>query len=68
METTKQTDFEVQNHGSIYLLEPCTEAADDWVADHIPDDAMTWGKGIVAEPRYIHDIVEGILEDGLSVS
>lgn len=64
----KTPDFEVQNHGSIFILTPCTEAADQWVNDHIPEDAPMWGpNGIAVEHRYIADIVAGIQNDGLTV-
>lgn len=60
-------DFTLENHGSIVLLQPHTEAARAWVSEHIPDDAMIWGTSIVVEPRYVSDIVDGIAEDGLEV-
>ena len=61
-------DFDVSNHGSICLLTPLTEAAQAWVAEHLPEDAMTWGQNsIVVEPRYIEDILDGIVADGLSI-
>jgi hypothetical protein len=59
-------DFTVADHGSIVILTPLTEAAQDWVADHLPEDAMTWGGGIVIEPRYVALILAGIGEDGLT--
>ena len=62
-----QCDFWVQNHGSIYLLIPQTDAAKEWVEDNLPDDAQTFGAGIVVEHRYIYDIVNGIRGDGLEV-
>jgi hypothetical protein len=60
-------DFELQNHGSIFLLIPQSTSARIWIDDHI-------GKGngyqphyptVVIEHRYIADIVEGIVADGL---
>ncbi len=64
------TDFNVLNAGSVIILTPITEAADDWVAEHIPttDETQFWGqKGIVVEPRYIQPIIEGILGDDLNL-
>jgi hypothetical protein len=62
------SDFRVSNHGSILILFADTQEAQDWVAQHIPEDALTWGRnGIVVEPRYISNIVDGIQNDGLSV-
>lgn len=62
------TDFTVDNHGSILILNAHTEAAKAWVDEHLPDDRQTWGQcGTVVEPRYIGDIVQGIAADGLSI-
>ena len=64
----RRTDFSFANHGSICLLTPRTPAATKWAAQHLPEDAMTWGRAIVVEPRYVADIVLGIGSDGLTVS
>ena len=61
------TDFTVSGGGTLYLLRPNTEAAKEWVADHIPDDAQRLGQAIAVEHRYIDDIVTGIQGDGLGV-
>ena len=60
-------DFHVHDHGSICILVPVSEAAQDWVAFNLPDNAMQWGGGVVIEPRYVSDIVEGAMADGLTV-
>jgi hypothetical protein len=61
-------DFEVQNHGTIFLLCPLTDSAGAWVEEHPPDDALTFGRGICVEHRYIADVVAGIQRDGLVVA
>ena len=62
-------DFAVANHGSILILHALTDAAREWVDEHLPSHAMTWGRnGTVVEPRYIADIVEGIRAAGLTFS
>ena len=64
------TDFNVLNAGSVIILTPLTEQADAWVEEKvgINDETQFWGpKGIVIEPRYIKDIIEGILEDDLNL-
>lgn len=60
-------DFTVQNHGSIFLLTPHTDAAEEWIAEHLPEDRMSAGPSVVVEHRYIEDIVAGIQSDGLTV-
>jgi anti-sigma regulatory factor (Ser/Thr protein kinase) len=62
----EQLDIIYQDHGSIILMIPETDAARDWVADHLPDDAQRFGAGICIEPRYFGDIAYGAQEDGLT--
>jgi hypothetical protein len=66
---TDLPDLTVANFGSIFLLTPESELGREWVAQHLPADATTWGLGsIVVEHRYIGDIVQGAQQDGLKVS
>lgn len=58
-------DFNLNNHGSIVILNALTPAATDWAENHLPEDALRWGNGYVIEPRYLAPILDGILEDGL---
>jgi len=61
------TDFELTNHGTLFVLDPVTDDAKAWAGEHLPEDAMTWGDGVVIEPRYIGPILDGIKDDGLTV-
>jgi len=60
-------DFVVENHGSIFLLQPLTPAANSWVNEHLHEDRMTFAGAVVVEHRYIADIVRGAIADGLAV-
>lgn len=60
-------DFSFANHGSITILTPVSKRARVWVAEHLPDSAMSWGEGTVIEPRYAGPILDGIAADGLIV-
>lgn len=62
------TDFTFAEHGNITILRPRTKAANAWVDEHIPDDALWFGAGVVIESRYADDILAGIQNDGLQVS
>jgi hypothetical protein len=66
-ETKHKPDFEVSNHGSVFIFTPLTPAAREWVAEFLPEDAQRWAGGTVIEHRYIADIVSGAQRDGLSV-
>ena len=60
-------DLLVENHGSIFLLGPVTDLGRDWIAAHIPENAIWFGSAVVVEHRYIHDIVVGAVTNGLRV-
>jgi hypothetical protein len=62
-----QVDFSVENHFSLFLLRPLSDAARDWISEHIPDDAQVFGEAVVVEHRYIGEIVNGARADGLVV-
>lgn len=61
-------DFRIGGGGSVYLLTPVSERAKEWVKEHIPSDAQTFGGAVAVEWRYISDIVDGIKGDGLGVA
>jgi hypothetical protein len=61
-------DVRIDNHGSILIVNGLTEAGREWMDNNLASDALTWGAhGIVVEPRYLGDIVEGMINDGLEV-
>jgi hypothetical protein len=60
-------DFQVENHGSVFTLEPQTPAGESWAEEYLPEDAPMMCGRFVVEHRFIRDIVEGILNDGLTV-
>jgi hypothetical protein len=62
----QEQDIHYTNHGSIITMQPLTEAARDWMAEHLPEDAMGFGDSIAIEPRYFGEIAYGAQEDGLT--
>lgn len=60
-------DFEVTGQGTVYLLQPKTVAAYEWIDEHIPIDAQRLGDAVAVEHRYLGEVVSGICEDGLEV-
>jgi hypothetical protein len=63
-----EPDFVVENHGSIFLLQPLSPAANSWVEENLPENRQTFGSAVVVEHRYITDIVRGAQADGLEVA
>jgi hypothetical protein len=66
MATPIAPDFDVVDDHSLFLLQPITAGAAEWITEHIPEDAMTFGSATVVEHRYIGDILNGIRGDGLT--
>lgn len=60
-------DITVFNAGSIIILSGATPAGRDWLAEHMPADCQRWGTGYAVEPRYVQDILDGAMADGLVV-
>lgn len=60
-------DLTIENHGSIFLLRPHTEAGQEWLDENIGDDAQMLGNAIAVEHRYIEAIAIGAIADGLAV-
>ncbi|MCX7177946.1 MAG: hypothetical protein NTX56_03980 [Proteobacteria bacterium] len=61
------TDMTVQDHGTLFLLTPNTAAAKVWIDENVQEGARWWGKALVVEHRYIGDVVNGAINDGLTV-
>jgi hypothetical protein len=60
--------FELQNHGSLFVLRPLDSIAKAWMNEHLPvgsPETQFWGDAIVIESRYVAPIVDGIIGDGL---
>lgn len=61
-------DVQVENHGSIVILSPVSDAALEWCDENIGQDNgyQPYWPNVVVEPRYVSDILEGMANDGLS--
>jgi hypothetical protein len=65
MTTIRHADFWTDDHGSICLVCPITTRAEQWIAEHVSDEAQWMGPALVVEPRYMRDLVDGMESDGL---
>ena len=62
------TDFHVTNHGSVFLIKPMNDAAQEHFDDHIGPDSQWFGGQLVVEHRYIIDLVAQLQDEGFEVS
>ena len=63
-----KVDFQVVNHGTLYLLYPNTPRAKEWVRDNLPQNHMKYDDASVIEHRYTGDIIDGIQTDDLDIA
>lgn len=63
----RHVDVRITNHGSLYLLNPQTDAARDWLSNNVSDDANWFGDMLPVEPRYMPDLLAGMRGNGLVV-
>lgn len=64
---TRQIDLEFRREGNLFIVVPYTEDGRTWLDEHIAEDALQWGGGVVVEWRYVEDILVGAQDDGLRV-
>lgn len=64
----QEIDFTLAGGGTVYLLTPRTDAARTWLDDHVSAEAMYLGTSLAVEHRYIVHLLEGIQNDGLTVT
>lgn len=57
-------DVRVQYAGKILLFHLLTQAAKDWVAEHVSDDAQFFGDALVVEDRYAGGLAAGMVNEG----
>lgn len=60
-------DVAVENHGSIFLFRPQTEAGREWIDANVQDDATWFGGALVVEHGYAFNLTDGMISDGLRV-
>lgn len=62
-------DVAISNEGTIVVFEPLTDAAREWIGEHVQPDSWQWLAGRLAvEHRYAFVLIEGMRGDGLTVA
>ena len=60
----------VETIRSIFLLRPASHAGKQWITENLAPTAESWqwlNEALSVEPRYVADIVQGAIDDGLEV-
>ena len=64
---TCQIDFWVLVQGTIALVRPLTRGASEWISKHVPHQSQWFGPALVLEHRYIAELLDHMVADGLQV-
>jgi len=62
-----KVEFQVVNHGTIYLLHPRTRRAKRWVVENLPRDHIKYADASLVGQRFIDDIIDGMRADDLHI-
>jgi len=69
VQQANKVDVLVENHGTIFLFKPQTEAAKQWFAENVQTEGWQWlGKGLGVDHRFAENLVAGMIEAGLEVA
>jgi hypothetical protein len=61
-------DFHVICHGSLVTFTPVSEQAREWWDDNVATGGWQWmGNACCVEPRCAEPIINGILEEGMTI-
>ncbi len=64
----RKTDFWILPQGTLTLVRPLTQRANEWIRRHARDDSQWFGPALVIEQRYVAKLLPGMIEDGLHVT
>ena len=54
-------DITIDDHGSILIFRGTSPEGKRWMAEHLPEDAQRWGRGIVVE-AFISEATKALSE------
>jgi hypothetical protein len=60
-------DITIENHGSIFVMQPHSPEARQWIDWHVDGEAQRWGGGVVVEPRFAPELIAAMLDYGFTV-
>ena len=64
---TCQIDFWILVQGTIVLVRPLTRRASEWIRKHVPHQSQWFGPALILEHRYIAELLNLMVENGLQV-
>ena len=65
---TEDRDFRFEFHGSLMLMRPMNNDAQDWLMDKSDYDWQFWGDALAIEPRFVDQWFSILDEEGFQWS
>jgi len=66
--STHKTDIWILAQGTLSLIRPLTDRANEWISQHAKDHTQWFGPALVVEDHYIPKLLNGMIQDGLRVT
>lgn len=60
-------DIRLEDHGSIILFRPLTDAGREWLETRTQEDAQWFGGALAVERRYAGAVADGATREGMEV-
>lgn len=58
-------DVLIENAGTVFLFNPLTARAQEWIEENVQPDAQWFGTTLVVEHRYAWALAQGMQGEGL---
>lgn len=67
MGKNEMIDVKIERAGSLFMFQPLTDAAKEWLKENVSEDSQWFGGRLVVEHRYAMDLAEGMKSEGMIV-
>lgn len=62
-------DVTIMNHGSVVMVAPLSPPAKEWVDENVGIESWQFlGSAFAVDPRYVDDLIAGMMDAGLVVN
>jgi hypothetical protein len=64
----KKPDVMARSHGSVWMFEPVSPRAKEWVKENVAVEGWAWmGPAFAVDHRYADNLISGMVDAGMEV-